>query len=298
MKITFYLMSQKGYAVLDYLCNTKKKSIISMVIIGEDKNIEDDYANQIKNLCIDNNIDYFFKDDKFEVNSTYSFAISWKWLIGQDSSKLIVLHDSILPKYRGFAPLVNMLINQETTIGVTALLATNQYDKGDIIIQETTKISYPIKIKEAINLISTNYTSVVNNLIQLVKDNKIICGVKQNEKEASYSLWLSEDDYVINWEHSSIKILNFINAVSSPYKGALTFINGKQKIRILDAEIVDDVKIENRNNGKIIFIKDNYPIIVCGVGLLKLTNVVDDVTGSNILPFKMFRIKLKNENTI
>ena len=42
--------------------------------------------------------------------------------------------------------MVNMLINKETFIGVSALYATNEYDKGEIIAQRKTKVNYPIKI--------------------------------------------------------------------------------------------------------------------------------------------------------
>jgi methionyl-tRNA formyltransferase len=290
-------MTQKGYSVLKYLCNNKRLSIISKVIIGTDKSIEKDYASGIKNLCVDFNIEYYKREEIYKIDSEYSIAISWRWIIEDNTSKLIVLHDSILPKYRGFAPLVNMLINKEPIIGVTALYATDEYDKGDILAQKTTDIKYPIKIREAIEIISEVYIDVVSNIIDDVIKNKSIIGVKQDESMASYSLWLNEEDYLIKWEDSSHKIMNFINSVSYPYKGASTFINGKQRIRILDAQTEKDVRIENRHPGKIIFTKNNQPIVVCGEGLLRLTKVIDDTTSNNVLPFKKFRIKLTNENT-
>ena len=46
---------------------------------------------------------------------------------------MIIFHDSLLPKYRGFAPLVNSLINQEKEIGVTAIKASQNYDEGDTV---------------------------------------------------------------------------------------------------------------------------------------------------------------------
>lgn len=295
MDFTFYLMTQKGYAVLKHLCNNKRE-YVSKVIIGKDKSIDNDYSLEIKNLCLKYKIEFYERGADYEINSKYSIAISWRWIIESNMSKLIVLHDSVLPKYRGFAPLVNMLINQEPIIGVTALFASKEYDKGDILIQETTVINYPIKIQEAINMISNIYIKVVIKVLDQASKHKFITGTKQNENEATYSLWLNELDYLINWEESSSKIINFINSVSQPYKGALTFINGKQKIRILHAELEDDVNIENRSSGKVIFIKDGQPIIVCGNGLLRLTKAVDEKTGNSVIPFKNFRIKLKNEN--
>jgi methionyl-tRNA formyltransferase len=57
-----------------------------------------------------------------EICSDFNIAISWRWML--KVSNLIVIHDSLLPKYRGFSPLVNMLINGEDTLGVTVLFAT------------------------------------------------------------------------------------------------------------------------------------------------------------------------------
>lgn len=299
MKITFYLMTQKGFEILKAIVvDNTLQSLISEIVVGKDKNIENDFAIEIISLCKQNNIRYFERNEKFEISSNYSIAISWRWLITDNNSKLIVLHDSLLPKYRGFAPLVNMLINKENEIGVSAIFASEEYDKGDIIAQSSRKINYPIKISSAIDLISHNYIELVIKILStLLKGNKLNA-LPQNEELASYSLWRSEDDYLIDWEKDSKDILNFINAVSSPYKGASTFINGLHKIRILEAKIESDVQIENRDVGKVIFIKEKHPVIVCGSGLIKLVNVIDDRTQENLLPFKNFRTRLTGYNKV
>ena len=185
-----------------------------------------------------------------------------------------------------------MLINNEEEIGVSAIFASKKYDQGDIIAQSSTKIQYPIKISQAIELIILNYIELVLEIFEnIIKGNKIIAH-KQDEKLATYSLWRDENDYRINWNQSSTAILNFINAVSNPYKGAYTFINGFQKIRILEAELEKDVCIENRSVGKIIYVRDQHPVIVCKTGLIKLLKIIDDKTKENLLPFKKFRIRL------
>jgi methionyl-tRNA formyltransferase len=57
---------------------------------------------------------------------------------------LVVFHDSILPQYRGFNPLVSALINGDSRVGVTAM-GTDEFDKGDIIGQRTIAINIPSK---------------------------------------------------------------------------------------------------------------------------------------------------------
>lgn len=292
MNITLYLMTQKGFEVLNALVDSNLKSVISAIVVGRDKNIDNDFADEIISICKQNNINQLERNEDFKVTSDYSIAISWRWLIPDNSSKLIVLHDSLLPKYRGFAPLVNMLCNKENEIGVTAIFASDEYDKGDIIAQSSTKINYPIKVSHAIDLISKNYIDLVIGIFTALKKGDEIIAVPQEEKLATYSLWRDEEDYIINWLKNSDEILNFINAVSSPYKGAVAYINGLQKVRILEAELESDVPIENRDVGKVIFVKNKLPVIVCGSGLIKLLKVVDDKTLEDVLPLKNFRIRL------
>lgn len=291
-------MTQKGFEVLNTLNDRKLKYLISEIVVGRDKNIDNDFSSEIITICKQNNIKYFERNDAFQVTSDYSIAISWRWLIPDNKSKLIVLHDSLLPRYRGFAPLVNMLCNKEKEIGVTAIFASEEYDKGDIIAQSSTKINYPIKVSDAINLISQNYLDIILKIFNALEKEDKIVAVRQNENLATYSLWRDEEDYIINWLKDSDEILNFINAVSSPYKGAATYINGLQKVRILEAELENDVQIENRDVGKVIFVKNRFPVIVCGSGLLKLLKVVDDKTQEDLLPLKNFRVRLTGYNNL
>jgi len=296
MDITLYLMTQKGFEVLKVLIARNFNKMISEVVIGNDKNIEDDFSEKIVTLCQLNTIRFFMKNDTYDITSDFSIAVSWRWLIPQNNSKLNVLHDSLLPKYRGFSPLVNMLINKEQEIGVSAIFASEEYDKGDIIAQTSTKIEYPINISQAIELIVLNYTELVVTIFEDISKGNKLSGRKQIEEYASYSLWRDENDYKIDWNQSSESILNFVNAVSKPYKGAYTFINGSQKIRVLKVALQNDVHIENRDVGKVIFFKDDYPVIVCKSGLIKLLSVIDDETNENLLPFKKFRIRLMDYN--
>lgn len=287
--ITLYLATEKGYNVLKCLIYFKKSSFIKCVIIGTDKNVIKDFSQEIKELCQYNEIIFFFNDLPNEIITEYSLAISWRRLIKSNKSKLIVLHDSLLPKYRGFAPLVNQLINGDKLIGVTALFASDEYDRGDIILQSNIIIDYPIKINEAIKLISKCYEKIVLEIVENMLNGNPIKYIKQNEFDATYSLWRDNDDYQINWNQSSEKIKRFIDAVGFPYNGATSILNG-EVVRIFDADIIDDVKIINRDVGKIIFMKGHFPVVVCGEGLLLLKDIKDK-EGKSLLPLKKFRLR-------
>ena len=296
-KILFYLMSEKGFSVLNFLITSKFKNNISKVIIGKDNNVINDYSKEIEKTCVENNIYFLYRTQKNSIIEDYSIAISWRWLIPENKSKLIILHDSLLPRYRGFAPLVNALINGDMEVGVSAIFANNEFDKGDVISQSKSKINYPIKIKDAIKLISQNYNELIDLLVTKINSGESIKGTKQNENNASYSLWRDEEDYLINWELPANEIVNFINSLSYPYKGASSYLNGDSKVRILDAEVFDEnVTFESKNNfGKVLFLKDSCPVVVCNTSLIKLKSIFSDDSLSNLLPFNKLRIRFSKE---
>lgn len=274
MNVGFFLMGKKGFYVLGKFIETLSASKIAYVVSARDPNIENDFYSEIRSLCSKNNIVLYDRKETFFHDADYTFAIGWKWLL--DESNLIVLHDSLLPKYRGFAPLVNMLVNGEKKIGVTALKASNEYDKGDIISQKSVEISYPLKIKKAIDLILPLYSDLVIGISNEIISGKRLSLKAQNEEDASYSLWRNFYDYQINWTHNAEKIERFIDAVGDPYAGAHTYLNNEEVV-ILEATSVDDVVVEDReeNVGKVIFLAEGLPIVVCGKGLLRITSIVD-----------------------
>jgi methionyl-tRNA formyltransferase len=284
-------MNQKGYELLKGFLEKFDSNNIEMVISCKDRNVKKDYYNEIEKLCNDNQILFFDKKHEPQISSSsFSFAVGWRWII-KSSGKLIVFHDSILPRYRGFAPLVSCLINKESQIGVTALFASTEYDKGEIVGQKFIDIDYPIKIQNAIEQISGVYKELFLEISTKILRGQRLTSFSQDESKASYSLWRNEEDYRINWQANASFIKRFIDAVGFPYKGSFSFIDNK-KVRILDAELVEDVKIENRDPGKVIFLQDNYyPIVVCGEGLLKITVMVDETSGENLLPLKIFRVR-------
>ncbi len=282
-------MTEKGHTVLKSIL-PKYKDNIEIVVGSQDKDIKEDFYLEIKSLCGYHSTEFIDRRDFVSVNTKWALAVSWRWMIQGDDQLLIVFHDSLLPRYRGFNPLVSALINGDQKIGVTALLAKQKYDTGDIITQSETAIEYPIKIQAAIGKILKNYQESSLYVMEKIVNNDELILVPQDEQKATYSLWRDDDDYRIDWNLSSDKLKRFIDAVSYPYKGALSIVGGNL-VRILEVEIVKDVVVENRTPGKVIFIEDNFPVVVCGRGLLKILQMVDNAKGTSLIPIKNFRTR-------
>src|SRR5687768_8369333 len=109
MTIGLYLMNQKGWSTLKVLIDNNFQEHIGYVVSDRDLSVEDDFFSNIAEECLTAGIALFTRKEKTIPPVDYKLAIGWRWLIAE-SENLIVLHDSILPKFRGFAPLVNTLI--------------------------------------------------------------------------------------------------------------------------------------------------------------------------------------------
>lgn len=287
-------MTFKGLQVLRIIIKSKLHNLISFVNIGRDKGVQNDYSNEILALCKAHGIAYYYRGDALPLEEIdYIIAISWRWMISTEDTQLIVLHDSLLPKYRGFAPLVSALKNGEPKIGVTALFASDKYDEGPIIAQKSVDVEYPLKINDAIELISELYQDIAVDLLKGISSDTPLASYAQNDLQATYSLWLNEDDYFVNWDWDAAYIERFVNATGFPFDGAKALINNRI-VSIKEVQIVSDLKIENRTSGKVIYIdSDGKPAIVCGRGIVMLNDAIylDDET--KLIPFNKFRTKFQ-----
>ncbi len=290
-KFGLFLMTEKGYVSLKYLLDNNLHLNIGFICIGRDNAVQNDFSSEIENLCRCHKLAYYYNSDYNTIDRMdYYIAISWRWMLELDN--LIVFHDSLLPKYRGFAPLVNSLINGEKLIGVTALYASAEYDKGNIIEQQKIEITYPVKISEAITKISLLYGKLLYSLIEKINSGVTLYGTPQNESDASYSLWLDEDDYFIDWSKSATSIKRKVDACGFPFLFAKTYCQSKV-INIVEANTFPDVYVVNREVGKVIFFNEHNPIVVCGDGLLEITEAHYNENKESIFPLKKFRIKFK-----
>jgi methionyl-tRNA formyltransferase len=260
-----------------------------VVVIGADKKIDNDYSIEIEAYCKKNRISVVSKnEDPSEM--IFTIAVGWQRIINDvPNKKIIVFHDSILPRYRGFNPLVTALINGDKELGVSAILAETTYDTGPVLAQKTIAITYPLKISTAIIKIAEVYKMLSVEIASLLIKNNLNY-VAQDMAQATYSLWRDEQDYFIDFEWSSERIKRHVDAVGSPYQGAQAYLNG-EKVFIDEVEVATDVNIENRTPGKIIFLQESTPTVVCGEGLLKILLMRDSYGKS--LKISRFRSRFK-----
>lgn len=130
----------------------------------------------------------------------------------------ICLHASLLPMYRGSAPINWCLINGETKTGNTTILMDTGIDTGDMLMRSEVDISESMTAGELYNLLKINGAELLEKTINGIITGKI-CGIKQPNDGSSYVKMLNKQMAKIDWNDSSIKIHNLIRGLSSwPYK--------------------------------------------------------------------------------
>ena len=147
----------------------------------------------------------------------------------------INLHASLLPKYRGPAPIQWAIINGETVTGVTTMLMDEGLDTGDILLAVEEKIS-PVDTSATLHdrLAELGANLLVDTLNHYSKGQ--IRPVQQDLNQASQAPLLKKSDGHIAWDAPAEKISAFIRGMT-PWPGAFTFHQGK-RFKIFNAKSV------------------------------------------------------------
>ncbi|MCC6865837.1 MAG: methionyl-tRNA formyltransferase [Ignavibacteria bacterium] len=182
--------------------------------------------------------DYY--DNIKELNPDLIVVIGWYYKIPKSILKIapkgcVGMHSSLLPKYRGGAPLVWSVINGESKTGLTFFYLDSGIDNGDIIAQNEIEINSNDNINDLLVKVKISAINIITQYIPLIAKNKAP-RIKQDETLATYFPQRKPEDGLIDWNWDAKKIKDFIRAQTKPYPGAYTIINGK-KITLWDAEV-------------------------------------------------------------
>jgi methionyl-tRNA formyltransferase len=170
----------------------------------------------------------------------------WYYMVSGDLRRIapkgaIGLHGSLLPKYRGGAPLVWSMINGEEEGGVSLFYLEDGVDEGDIIAQKPFPIEETDTIADALRKLEDAGARLLEENLPLLA-NGIATRIAQNHAEATLFPQRSPADGEIDWSWSAKRIRDFIRAQTRPYPGAFTKI-GRKKVILWDADIVDEGEV-------------------------------------------------------
>lgn len=191
----------------------------------------------------------------------------------------INLHVSLLPKYRGAAPIQRAIINGESKTGVTIMHMVKKMDAGDIIKQEELSIG----INEAFPEIEQNLCKLGSRMLLAVIrefEKGPIQGIPQDHSLATLAPKIELVDCALDWHRPAIDLHNLIRAVTpEPCAWCMVSVRGeKKRLKIYSSHI------EERSGlpGSILGYGKEGLIVACGTQSLKLLEV--QLEGKKAMP--------------
>ena len=186
------------------------------------------------------------------------------------------IHFSLLPKYRGPAPVQWALLNGDSTTGVSSIFMREEVDAGEIILQRKVSINPDDNYMSLLNKLCKVGIILLGQTLDLVKGGRVSIQ-PQDKSGVSYAPLLKKSDGQINWNDSSRRILNRIRALN-PWPGTYIKINGGKKVKILEVEITSLPLEANRRRfpkpGEIMEIRKGEGFVVaCGEEGVLVTQV-------------------------
>jgi methionyl-tRNA formyltransferase len=137
----------------------------------------------------------------------------------------INVHPSLLPKYRGAAPLNWTIIQGETRSGVTIMRMDEGMDSGDILVQEETPVGPDETVGELHDRLAKMGAELLLKTIQMIEDGTVR-RTRQDQAAVTFAPRLKKEDGIIHWHRGVDDIIRLVRGLS-PSPCAFTFLQGK-----------------------------------------------------------------------
>lgn len=277
MKIVIYAYHDVGLEALQTLVDMDQD--VAMVFTHRPDPNENIWFGSVEDLSRSLGIPVFTPDnpntEKWIRKVKYSapdtiFSFYYRNLICDDILKIppkgaFNLHGSLLPKYRGRAPINWALVKGEKETGLTLHHMVKKADAGDIVAQKKVKITREDTALTLYKKLVPLTRKILAETVPLIEKGTAP-KIPQNHAEATVFKGRTPEDGRIDWTKSSEEIYNLVRAVTKPYPGAFADLDGK-KVTVWKAETAE-------GKGKPGQILKRDPLTVaCGKGAIILKEI-------------------------
>ena len=286
MKIVFFGNADFGCKTLEALCSINNHQVVGVVTNSDKKrgrNLKL-LPTPIKSLSKKLNLNIIENDnlkDSNLVNLLHSlkpdifiviaYKIMPKEIYSIPKFGSINLHASLLPAYKGAAPIQRAIINGEQCTGLSTFFLNDVIDGGKLINQIKISISNDDTFENVWNSLNIISPEFVINTLELIIEKKTNIIDDLTIKE-SFAPKILKKELKINWSEPNYIIHNKVRAFS-PFPSMYTFL-GSKRIKILKTTISDYVD-DSSKIGEIIII-ENKLIVKCGVGFVEINMLQPD----------------------
>lgn len=204
-------------------------------------------------------------------------VVGWTQLLKPDLLEVPALaclgfHASLLPKSRGRAPVNWALINGDTVTGNTMIILEPEADSGDIVAQRTIPITEEDDCKTIYEKVGKTEVEMLDEVLPIIRSG-ILPRRKQDDSQATVMPRRRPEDGVIDWNRTSREIYNWVRALTDPYPGAFSFLDG-DRVWIWSAHTQGSaIDRQSRGPGELIVDSAGWPWVSTADGWIRLLTV-------------------------
>ena len=182
------------------------------------------------------------------------------------------LHASLLPQYRGAAPINWAIINGEENTGVSTFFLDEKIDTGAMIRQESVKIEKEETAGSLHDKLMHKGANLVLETLNLIKNNKAVPRKQQESQELKEAPKLTRENTKINWNVPMAEILNLIRGLN-PYPGSWTHLKNGEDIMQVKIYEVDKLEQSHEHETGVLLVENKELKVAVKNGFIKLLEI-------------------------
>ena len=181
-------------------------------------------------------------------------------------------HASLLPKYRGRAPVNWAIINGETMTGNSMITLEPEADTGDIVAQRAIPITDEDDCNTIYQKVGQTEVEMLEEVLPLIQRGTLP-RTRQDDSLATVMPKRRPEDGLINWNRSTREVYNWVRALTEPYPGAFSFVNG-ERVWIWKADLEAGPMVQRSSKpGEVTIASGGWPQVLAADGWIRLVSV-------------------------
>jgi methionyl-tRNA formyltransferase len=183
------------------------------------------------------------------------------------------IHPSLLPRWRGAAPVQRALMNGDERTGVTVFRLVEEMDAGPILAQAEVPVTLETTSEELFEVLAgTGSQIAIQGVESLMKGNARFSA--QNSDSATYAVKLTKEEAEVSWTQNYLRVHNVVRAFASS-SGAFAVVEGR-RLKLWGTTPVEMSGEEESRPGQVLRFLEGDPVIVCEGGALRLREVQNE----------------------
>lgn len=274
MRVVMFGFQTWGHRTLQALLASEHEVVLVVTHPRGEGAYEKIWSDSVEDLARENGVDVLIRerpedqellDQLKAADPDVIVACNWRtWIPPQvfalPKRGTLNVHDSLLPKYAGFSPLIWALLNDEKEVGVTAHMMDDTLDAGDIVLQRSVPVGPRDTTADLFQKTLDLFGPItVDGLAEIASGRTDF--TRQDRSQASFFHKRAEEDLRIDFTWTAEELDRLVRAQCAPYPSAFCFHRG-QRLEIIEADV--SAEVYGGTPGRIFYREGDGVTVVAG----------------------------------